>query len=276
MSQWTHIRGGFELESPAVELNKCKLSRPKGKRTEKNDAKWEAYWQEVYKKAYYPFPEEQLKIGVPTLVQCFDNECYTKVDAYEYSLPRARKYLEKAFEMLPQGELGWHYSILQDNSHCRSSSSDFDYNCSKKQFEKEVVDLYNRDNDGFYLNSTFKELEKYQKIRLGMVDHVHSFVIGIRDDLRYCSGPELQKALEKFFMYLEDNHIEVEDGYLEWQDEYDPDHIYAWRKSRIEEESHEFLILDRKTNKVIHSRLLKAKWDESYTKRKYEIIERDF
>ena len=283
MSQWTHIRGGFELESPAVELDKCKIKKPGACRTKENDEEFDAYWQEVSKKAYYPFPDEQFKVGVPILIDgCFDGSHYIKIDAYEYSLPRARKYLKEAFEMLPQGELGWHYSILQDNTHCGCSSSYLELKCSQKAFKEKVLELYAK--DGLYDCLNFKELEKYQKIKMGMIDHVHNFVIGIREDLRYCSGKELQEALEKFFMYLEQHDITVEDGYLEWEDEWDDNHIYAWRHSRISHDTqHEFLLLDKKTNKILHSKVYKWKEDEkgnvdwdAVDRHDYEIVETDY
>lgn len=276
MSQWTHVTGGMELESPAVELDKCKVSRPKGLRNEENDAEFDAYWKEISKKAYYPFPDEQFKVGIPILIDgCADGSHYIKIDAYEYSLPRARKYLDEAFNMLPQGELGWHYSILQDNTHCGCSSSYLDLNCAKKAFKKEILKLYAKDS--MYDCLTFKELQKYQKIEMGFVDHVHNFVIGIREDLRYCSGQELQKALEDFFMYLDKHDITVEDGYLQWIDEWDDDHIYAWRKSRLNhEDEHEFLLLDKKTNKILHSKIYRAEYDEDYVNKEWKIIEEDY
>ena len=71
MSQWTHIRGGLKLSS-----NPCEF-----KNKENPDYHFGS------EDAYLPFPEEQIKIAMP----------YKDLDfnPYVYSLPRAKKYIEK-------------------------------------------------------------------------------------------------------------------------------------------------------------------------------------
>ena len=274
MSQWTHIRGGFELDSSAVEIDKSKIKnpKPKGPRTAENEKEFIAYWEDYKKSAYYPYPEEQFVLGTPTLQDTWEGKAYTRIQVYEYSLPRARKYIEEAFELLPQGEVGWHPSIKQDKYDCRASSSCSDFKCQQKAFEKGILNLY---KDEFpYMK--FKELNKLLKFEIRWLDHITGIIIGIRDDIRYCSGKEMQEGLEKFFMYLDEHDITVEDGYLEWQDEWDDDHIYAWRKSRLSNDDHEFLLLDKKTNKILHSKIYRAKYNEDYSEKEYEIIEEDF
>lgn len=251
MSRWTHIRGVIEVTSEPFELKPMKLVQPKEERNKSNDDEWAAYWEERKRKSYYPFPKEQFILSTPVLQETWDKKYYTRIQAYEYSLPRARRYLEEAFNLLPQGEVGWHPAIKQDKTNCGSSSSFADYSCQQKAFQQGVLELYKDE----YWYFTFKELEKHLKIQLTWIEHIDGIIMGIREDLRYCSGLELMEGLEKFFLYLKDHDIDLEDGYLEWQDEYDPDHIFAWRCSRIDYDcEHQFMILDSKTNAILYAK----------------------
>ncbi len=282
MSRWTHIRGGLELESSPFEYKKCKLSRPLGLRTKENDDDFRKYLNEKFNKAYYPFEEEQIKIGTPVYQDTFDNKPYLSVSMYEYSLPRARKYIDEAFGLLPQGEIGWHPSIYQDESHTTSSSSSASYKCTNNAYKKAILKAYNY---SYYKSFSFKELEKCLHLKLNWVNHVSNIVVGIREDIRYCSGQEMLEGLEKFFKHLEENDIRIEDGYLEWQDEYEEDKIYAWRCSRLEFDIEmKFMILDKKTNKILWQKLYKHKhlpnsdeidWD-AYINHEYDIVEETF
>lgn len=235
MSQWTHIRGGLELRSSAYEYKPTK---------------------QRFNSAYYPFPEEQFKIGMPEIFDTGKGYSGLYFEVYEYSLPRARKYIEEAFELLPQGECGFRYSIKQDKYDSHSSSGSFDYKCQYDTFKKTILKLYAEQHPYW----SFKDLEENFEVCAEWVKHVDGIIIGIREDLRYCDGVELLKALEKFFEYLEQNDVEVEDGYLEWQDEYKGGILFSWRKSRIGPEAHHcFYITNINTNEIMYSKIYKRK-----------------
>lgn len=251
MSRWTHITGSIELSSEPFEYKKINVPKPSYPRTEENDEDWSKYWDELKKKAYYPYPEKQFVLGTPTFQDTFDHKPYTRIQVYEYSLPRAQKYIDEAFDLLPYGEVGWHPAIKQDKYDCRMSSSCGEYDCQKKAFQKGVLDLYEDEFAGI----SFKDLEKLLKLDLSWIDHVGNIVIGIREDIRYCSGLEMMKGLEQFFAHLRKNGIDLESGYLEWYDEWDPDHIYALRCSTLFDDCHyKFMILDTKTNQVLYTK----------------------
>lgn len=249
MSRWTHIRGGMELTSRPHEF--------KGQKST-------AYGS---KDAYLPFPEEQLKIRAPRPGLTFASETDEEQEATLtfkvriYSLPRARKYIERAFQLLPQGEVGIKYSINQDSDYCWSSSSCFDYPCDEKAFKKAVEKMYRDDS----WSLSFKDLDRYYHIETDMIDRVEGINIGIRTDVRYCSGEEMLEGLEKFFNYLRENDIDVEDGYLEWEDEYnvydeERHYYYCWRCSRITDETevlYNFHKIDYDTNKILWTKTYK-------------------
>lgn len=253
MSQWTHIRGGLELVSSIHDYKPLKTERPD---KDADDKLWDKYYKERFKSAYYACPEEQLKIGMPEPYEGDSSKPGLSFRVYEYSLPRAKKYIEEAFKLLPQGECGFRYSIKQDKYDGNSSSSDFDYKCQHDAFKIAVLNLYNDQ----YPYWTFKDLEKYFNIQVGWVEHINGIIIGIREDLRYCDGVELLEALEKFFEYLEQNSITIKDGYLEWQDEYKPNILFSWRNSRVGPEDHHcFYITKINTNEILYSKIYKQK-----------------
>lgn len=72
------------------------------------------------------------------------------------------------------------------------------------------------------------------------------------------------EGLEKFFKYLIDNNIAIEDGYIEWEEEdikykeKNP-YFYCWRKSRIGDISivYTFQKIAYKNNKVLWSKTYK-------------------
>ena len=145
MSQWTHIRGCLELVSNPHEF--------KGKNP---NVKFGS------KAAYLPYPEEQVKISAPRPYSYLNdkNEVVQQLDfrCYIFSLPRAKKYIEEALEMIPQGESGLKYSIHQDIEMSMSSSSEFDYPCDEKAFKAAVEKMYTGSSFTTY---TFEELEEY-------------------------------------------------------------------------------------------------------------------
>ena len=263
MSQWTHITGGLEIICQPYEVKKNNLVEPKRKDFKDRDSFLDAYrdYREKISKLYYlPYPEEQFKISTPVMLKRYhkptkkdpsDTETVLHVQqAWVYSLPRAKKYIKEAFDLLPQGEVGLRYALKQDCYDYTMSSwaSEFDYPCLSKYYKDALNKLYY--NDGHYSQYTYEDLIKYQKLDKACdVNNVTSIIIGD------CSAQELQEGLEKMLQYFEEHHIEVEDGYLEWRDEYYPDYIFAYRKSRmVFDHSHQFLKLDAKTNAIVHSK----------------------
>ncbi len=294
MSQWTHVRGGLELFAGPYEIKKNKLVEPNKKDFESEEAWRDAYWDYKNKLAkyyYLPYPEEQFKITTPRVLEVYhkptkkdpsETETVLHVDeAFVYSLPRVKKLLDEAFALLPSGEVGFRYAVKQDcfdSSSC-SWASAFQYPCLDEYYKNALEKLYY--NEGHWSRFTFDELVEYQKLNKACsVNDVNSMIIGVREDLRYCSAQMFQEGLEKFFAFLAEHNIGVEDGYIEWEDEYDPDHIYVWRKSRI---SHDcacvFLILDATTNAIVHSKnCLYKKTEDGYwdfEAEGYDIVELD-
>ena len=272
MSQWTHIRGGFELTASPYEF--------KGKDPDKHFGS---------KNAYLPYPEEQLKIDAPR-PHLFnpgknkDPEFYLEFRAYLYSLPRAKKYIEEAFQLLPQGETGIIYSINQTVDNGRLSSSSFNYPCDEKAFKKALEKMYTSEDSWYTVD--YQYLKQGYHAELDMIETIDGIVIGIRDDVRYCSGEEMLEGLEKFFNYLREHDIEVEDGYLEWEDEYvmfsDKPYYYCWRQSRISddwENLYTFYKIEHKTNKILWSKTyhvpytIKKRVDEDGKEYEYKDIE---
>ena len=266
MSQWTHIRGGFELVSSPFEQKKFTLEKPS-----KDDEVAYDKWRDAYDKSFYlPYPEEQFKLSMPTIHTKYKKptkknpkDSYVTLDfeASIYSLPRARKYIEEAFKLLPQGEVGFRYSIKQDAYDYSSSCSCFHLPCLFKYYKDALNRMYHSDN--VWDSYTYDDLVRYLHIdkECGVRD-ITSIVIGVREDLRYCSGGELMRGLESFFKYLREHDIDVEDGYLEWQDEYDHKNIYAWRKSRVFSDCvYEFIIFDKYTNKINYRKSYNYKKD---------------
>lgn len=289
MSQWTHIRGGMQLESSPYEQKKFTLEEPDKSKDEDAWYKWRIAWGKSF---YLPYPEEQFKLSMPGLGWYCGKK---KKDgtreegrtlefrAYLYSLPRAKKYLDEAFKLLPQGECGFRYSIKQDVYDGHSSCSGFMTPCLNKYYKDALTRMYHNE-DSFY-NYTADDLFKWFHVdKECSVESITGMVIGIRDDIRYCSGEEMMKGLEEFFKYLAEHDITVEDGYLEWEDEYEPDVRYAWRNSRLSFGiEHQFLVLDKKTNKILKSKTYVHKRDENgkldwkaYDNHEFDIIEEEF
>ena len=271
MSRWTHIRGGFELTATPYEY--------KGKK----DIHYGS------KDAYLPFPDEQLEISAPR-PRIYEEKKGGRLQsglyfkARVYSLPRARGIIKEAFNLLPQGESGLDYFLKQDYRNCHSGSSDFNYPCEEKIFKKKIVDLFSKDKSYPY---TYKEYKDLYGIECYSVDMVDGIIVGIRDDIRDCSGQELLEGLEKFFTYLDERQVFIEDGYLEWEDEYESDIIYSWRCSRLDSDltrMYAFHKLDKKTNKILWTRTYrlhmlpdaKNEWDYDLDKRPLLVEDETF
>ena len=224
MSEWTYIRGCLELSVDAFEHKKMKHEKPI---EEGSREKWRAWREEFCKKAYLPYPEEQFKIEVPLPLERYHkptkkNPKDTKValitHARVFSLPKARKYLKQAFDLLPQGESGFRYAIKQDSGDWSSTSlCHFNYSCLKQYYKDAINKLY--DSDDSWRSRNFEDLVEYQNLEKECsVDYVNSMVLGISESLRWCTSSELQSCLEKFFVYLIKNDFELDEVYLEWHD----------------------------------------------------------
>lgn len=275
MSQWTHIRGGLELNSSPFEQKKFGHPEPEEKDFENREAFLEAHeeWRKLYLKSLYlPFPEEQFKLSAPGLrVRYGDKKEDGTRESFKtlnfraaiFSLPRAKKYIKEAFDLLPQGESGFRYSLDQNRNDSRSSGSGFFIPCLNKYYQQAINKMYYSEDP--WHSYDYDQLREYFKIDDDCsVDDVDYILVGVRSDLRYCSGEELMEGLEKCFLHLRKHRIAIEDGYLEWQDEYEPKVIYSWRRSRIGDidEVYSFYKLDRTTNQIIYSKTYKYKKDE--------------
>ena len=245
MSRWTHIRGGLELYSTPFETKKDEEG------------------QDVY---YLPFPEEQMKVRFDGMRYRYDRGEELPIGlsfaATIYSMPRAKKYIDEAFAMLPQGEIGFRYAIKQDANDYSSSQTYFGNPSVENAFYEAVEKFMSKGARAQFDVVDKEELIDECGLELSMADYASALAIGVRNDLRDCSGWELMESLEKALNHLKANHIGVEDGYLEWQDEYEPKWIYAWRCSCLQPEECSFMILDAKTNSVLWKKTFSKPCDE--------------
>ena len=257
MSQWTHVQGCLLLSSQPFEFKKIKVEPPANFRNPKEQPELEEAWEKwrsaYLKSAYLPYPEEQFKMSVPTLGRKYNKKtkeyepCLDIDRVFIYSLPRAKKYIDEAFKLLPYGETGFTYAIKQDVTNCRSSSSCFDYPCLQKYLEEAVNKLYH--DDCYFYNHTYESLKRYQNLRdEPWVENVDEMVIGIVEDLRYCSARDLEEGLEKFIAHLEKNQISIVGGLLEFVDEWEENTRHVFRAG--EYDGYTFETIDTTTNKV--------------------------
>ena len=235
MSRWTNIRGVLVLSVDAFEHKPLKEPRPDfGKKPscytdEEREASWK--WRQKYlNKCYLPYPEEQFKVDIPVMLKRrkkptkkdpSDEETILCTRARVFSLPKARKYLEHAFSLLPQGECGFRYAIKQDELDYSSGViGRFEYPCFSRYYKEAINKLY-KNGHPFY-DWCFEDLCKYQKLdKECSVDYITDMVIGISQPLRWCSADELREALEKFFSYLRENDFDIDNCLLEWRDGYE-------------------------------------------------------
>ena len=223
MSRWTHIRGGFELKTSPYRLKNPKQPGGLGS-----------------KNVIIPKPDEQVEIRYPRAC-CSDDNLKLTFTMYIFSLPIAKPVIDKAFKLLPHGE-DWSYSISQSIYNGSCSSGQFEFPCEEKIFYKKVQEMFKGD----YIDESHVDVD--------FIECIDEIIIGVREDIRYYSGEEMLQALEKFFIYLRQNEVDVEDGYLEWEDEYESDYIYCWRSSRVTDDVEtlwSFYKLDRQTNRIL-------------------------
>ena len=233
MSQWTYVRGCMELSCTPYET-KFKEPQPFTWHQTLDDEQKEIWrnWVTKWRKGLYlPYPEEQFKITTPVVLEryrkptkknpsdtekvLFCEECFV------YSLPRAKKYLDEAFDLLPHGEVGFRYAIKQDcYDYTSSVIQTFEEPCLNKYYKAAIDKLYQ--NEGHWEQRTFEDLVKYQGLNEEVTtNNVNDMTIGIVESLRWCSADELQKGLEDFFQYLRDHDFEINNVLLEWTDCYE-------------------------------------------------------
>lgn len=258
MSEWTYVKGSLELESSPVELNKkFNLAEPKredfGSREEYEEAHDE--YRAAYRKALYlPYPEEQFKLGAPIIRGrakesriAFDGTCI-------YSLPRAKKYIEEAFKLFPQGELGFRYWLDQNGNDGTCSSSGFLLPCLYKYYRGAIDRMYSQFSSRWDDSKwNFKDLKK----RCGVEEDcgyvtVSTIYCGVNTSLRWATAEEVKDSLIKFIEYLKEHGISINDGYLEWYDSYTVygGFRYAFRTGEWIGE-YSIMKLDKDTNKII-------------------------
>ena len=256
MSQWVYVRGGFELEASPWEV--------KGSPKNKNSG-------------FLPYPKEQFKVLPPTLSYAKPSKDKSgnlvmnkqlEFRVYIYSLPRVKKLIHKAFDILPQGECGWSYSMNQTSCQSYSASSNFTFPICQKYFKEAIDRMYDFDNP--WVKMRYDTLKKYHGLQNGFIEEVTGITIGIAESIRWCSGEEMLEAMEKFFIFLEENGIHISDGYLEWEDAWEVNYKYAWRCSKLSNDyKYQFLKLDNKTNKILYSKNYKYTSDFEH----YEVEE---
>lgn len=235
MSQWTHIRGCLELRGTPYEIV---------------DVEGEDRPQLVL-----PFPREQVVLDAPQPgFPHTDEDGNTTRDLVfslsVWSLPRCKPIVDfAAKEFLPYGECGFDYSLSQTRMQCWMSGSPFHSADTEKEFQRQICEMY-REPYGHVWE--FEKLEKWYDIKPGSESSVTGMLFAVREDIRYCSGIRMMHSLEKFVDYLREHDIEIEDGYLEWEDEYDPQHIYVLKSSRLwSRRSYSFMVLGARSNKPI-------------------------
>lgn len=280
MSRWTHIRGGLELIGEIFRYDgKTKLPDVKDfTSAEEFEKARRKYYDNYLRSAYLPYPEEQFKLSAPLLGTrpnykkkkdkdgCYPEEsCLRVPNVYLYSLPNNREYIEKAFKLMPQGELGLRYSLSQEITDYSSSTYGWIQveSCLKKYYKEAIARMYSsRDK---YNSYDYDRLYKYEGLDMNdtVINYVSSILVAIRDDVRYCSGVEMLKGLEEAIADLSKHGIDIEDGYIEWEDEYKPNLIFSFRKSRIGpiDEDFRFFITDTKNNKIVWSKTYLYKVD---------------
>ena len=273
MSQWTYIRGCMELSCSPFE-SRYKVPQPFSIFKDLNEEEKEVWYAWVKKwrdGLYLPYPQEQFKITTPRLLTRYkkptkkdpsDNETVLFCDeCFVYSLPRAKKYLDEAFKLLPQGEVGFRYAIKQDCwDYTSSVFGMFEEKCLKKYYKDAIDKLYY--NENHWERCTFEELVKWQKLNKECtVNNVNSMVIGIVESLRYASSDEVRSGLEEFFQYLRDHDFDIENVMLEWVDSYEYNLRHTCRKDGAFEDI-VFETINTETNQVIYRKTFYYPKDE--------------
>ena len=242
MSRWIHINGSLVLTGSVYET---KVNEKTKKVTK-----------------YIPFPQEQIKVHSPDIM--FDKNGNEQISwsVIEYSLPRCKPIIEEAIKLLPQTETGYiHYVLGQDKSNVDFSSMNSDhFSLSEEtEFERQInlfynIDAYDKES------SYYRLLKKEKRLKIWAVERCTRFTLSLNDDIRYCSGYKLLDSLEKFFDKLASHNINLFQGYLEWNDEYESDFIFALRQEPYK--ALKYMLLDRKDNHIIAYKQIEYKWND--------------
>ena len=290
MSEWTYVRGCIELSVDAFEQKKMKREKPwhlqlKGKLTEEEEQEWHAWRDEYMRKSYLPYPEEQFKICVPMPMTRYhkptkknpkDFEIDLVTSAKIFSLPKARKYLDHAFSLLPQGESGFRYAIKQDASDWSSATfCHFEHPCLKQYYKDAINKLYYHEDP--WKSRDFDDLVEYRNLdKECSIDFVDSMVIGISESLRWCTSDELQSCLEEFFIYLVKNEFYLDNVLLEWHDNVEY-HLLHRCVTGYGEECLRIETINTETNEVIYRKTFDYPRDEGgyidYNSKEYNTRE---
>ena len=240
MSDWVHVRGGFELSGSVF--------------NSKTDPKTGRYTN-----VSVPYPDEQIVIEMPEpFMDCFSSKkkstAALQADVDLYSLPRCKPIIEKAMSMLPSGEYDMiqHYEYQPVGRFRSSSSSERPY--VVKQAAKKLEKMYS----GIpFKGMTYDEMKKYWHFRFSWFEFATDMTLSISDDVRYVGGEEFMLALIKALQFMKDNGVDVTDGYLEWTDDWD----YRYRFAARCEDGMKYMLLDPKTNAVIASKYYHETFD---------------
>lgn len=277
MSEWTYVRGCLELDSSPFEVDKnfnCVSPKRKDFNSDEEFENAVEVYREAYHNAIYlPYPEEQFKLGAPIVGTCPDYTKPKKKNKYGfetylekrcikfdgtliYSLPRARPIIEEAFKLFPQGELGFRYSLDQNENDSTSSISGFMHKCLFEYYHNAIDKMYASFNHDWKSTWNFEDLDKYIGVEedcgYGCVGEI---ICGINTSLRCATADEVYHSLLKVIAYLNENDIEIPHGYLEWNDSYTSykGYRYAFRTGYWIGE-YDIMKLDLKTNKIIWKR----------------------
>ena len=254
MSRWTHIRGCIELEASPYDM-----VMKDGTKLPHNPKTWNCSEDVSY---VLPYPDEQIQIAMPRYFVTMksdsdgDDGCYQELDAEIYSLPRAKPIIERIFKnTFPDNELGLGvaHSLGQFPHNASSMSSSCLNETLERQVKNSIAKLYEKHSTGFPLVEYDDISERDGDTRIGDIHEITRVLLSIRDDVRYCSGAEMMRSIKAFLDKITLNDILIEDGYLEWEDEWAPDYLFAWRKSRMDNKVYEFMILDAYTNERIYT-----------------------
>jgi len=292
MSEWTYVRGGLELDSSPFELDKnFNLKHPEKEDYETEEAYDEAveeYRTAYHKAVYLPYPEEQFKLGAPIagttpdytkkkVKNEFGFEVYPQKRCIKfdgtaiYSLPRAKPIIERAFDLFPQGELGFRYSLDQIRTDASCFSGGFIHPCLYEYYHNAIDKLYGSLPAKWGDSWSYKELNEH----IGVEEDssyavVSEIVCGINTSLRDATADEVYHSLLEFLKYLAENDIDVRHGYIEWHDSYSyfSGYRYAFRPGECFGEWC-IMKLDYNTNEILwkHTRKLKRPRGE---KREFE------
>lgn len=241
MSRWTHINGSLVLTGSVYET---KVNEKTKKVTK-----------------YIPFPQKQIKVHSPYITLDKDGNKQTRWSATEYSLPRCKPIIEEAIKLLPQTETGYiHYVLGQDKNNVDLSIMNSNYFSlsEEKEFERQINMFYNIDTYN-KKSSYYRLLKRTNRLKIWAIERCTRFTLSLSDDIRYCSGYKLLDCLEKFFDKLASHNINLFQGYLEWDDEYESDFIFAIRQKQYG--ALKYMLLDRKDNHIIAYKQITNKWN---------------